>query len=582
MIRTKISNYCARFLAIALSVSLVSYLLIPIHFADGVGYVTWRSVYESNSSTGATPTTLAAAITSTSQTSVTVTSSASYQTPPFVVSIGSVGSEAILVTAVNGNVWTVTRGYAGTTALASYSNGANVSGPISARFEFVPATPATSIQAIVVDFCTDSPLYNSASCVTPTGMVIGASGASTLAFGVGGTYGPTGISSSLFNATYSKAYNTSRNDIIIGNNGTGYVPSAATTLGAAITTTGQTAITVTSAAAYPIATTGVPSSYFYVNIGSETLQVTNTSGTAWTVTRGALGTTAITDSNGTAISQPPISFSVYGLSNPTVTGALYARIYTFNSYSTASTFAAATSSSGTLSSTYATASSASIDGGGVALYITNTLTVNAKVQEYLQFCIYTASGSNAPCSQTGSVVTLGNSSGILSIANAYVDTTTRFDIATNASGYAAVTFTGSPLANGSNLIESSTLSGTGSTAATAYASSVGTDQFGLCGIASATQATNYNSTNLSFPNATYNSAGGGACPSAYATSTTYAGTAWFGLNIAAAGSVYGDLLAVQQPGTGSTGSISFIGNVAASQLAGSYTTSFNFVASGTY
>jgi hypothetical protein len=265
--------------------------------------------------------------------------------------------------------------------------------------------------------------------------------------------------------------------------------------------------------------------------------------------------------------------------NPSATGALYARLYTYSTYSTASTFASASPITGT---SYSTSAGANIDGGGVALYITNSLTVNAKVQEYLQFCIYTASGSNLPCSQTGSVVTLGNTSGILSIANAYVDTSTRFDIATNASGLAAVTFTGSPLANGTNLIESSTLSGTGSTAATAYVSSVGTDQFGLCGVASATQATNYTSTNLSFPNNTYNSNGFSACPSAYATSTTYAGTAGFGLNIAQAATVYGDLLAIQQPGTGSTGAISFIGNVAASQLAGSYTTSFNFVATGTY
>ena len=70
------------------------------------------------------------------------------------------------------------------------------------------------------------------------------------------------------------------------------------------------------------------------------------------------------------------------------------------------------------------------------------------------------------CNLGGNSIALGNTSGILSIAAAYVDSETRFDVATNASGYVAITFTGSPLANGSLLIENSTASGTGATATT--------------------------------------------------------------------------------------------------------------------
>src|SRR5665213_882796 len=166
-----------------------------------------------------------------------VNSSANYPAPPFVVTIGAVGSEAVEVTGVSGTTWTIVRGYAGTTAL-SYLNAATVSGPVTANVEFVPATPATSVQAIVVDFCTDSPIYNASTCFTPTGMLIGASGGSSLAFGTTGTgFPPTGISASLFNLTYSRANNTSRNDILIGNNGTGYAPTAAGTLTAAIVST---------------------------------------------------------------------------------------------------------------------------------------------------------------------------------------------------------------------------------------------------------------------------------------------------------------------------------------------------------
>jgi hypothetical protein len=170
---------------------------------------------------------------------------------------------------------------------------------------------------------------------------------------------------------------------------------------------------------------------------------------------------------------------------------------------------------------------------------------------------------------------------VLSIANAYVDSSTRFDVATNATGYVAITFTGTPPSNGSVLVENSTVSGTGSSSTTAYASTVGTNQFGLCAIAAggAYQATGYTSTNLSFPNATYNSA---SCPTVEASSSTYSGSATFGLNIPQAGSIFGDLLAVEQPGVGSTGLISFLGNVGTSTPAGSYSTTFNFVASGTY
>lgn len=78
-----------------------------------------------------------------------------------------------------------------------------------------------------------------------------------------------------------------------------YTNNASTTLSAAITTTGQTSITVTSTAPFPAAVTGV--SQFRVMIDSEILIVTNVSGTTWTVSRGAESTTAATHINGTAV-----------------------------------------------------------------------------------------------------------------------------------------------------------------------------------------------------------------------------------------------------------------------------------------
>jgi hypothetical protein len=67
-------------------------------------------------------TTLAAAITDTSGTSITVTSEASFPAVQFIISIDT---EAMLVTNVATTTWTVTRGYEGSTA-ATHLNGATI------------------------------------------------------------------------------------------------------------------------------------------------------------------------------------------------------------------------------------------------------------------------------------------------------------------------------------------------------------------------------------------------------------------------------------------------------------------------
>lgn len=73
-------------------------------------------------------TTLAAAITDTDGTSITVTSSASFPAVDFIIAIDT---EAMLVTNVSGTTWTVTRGYESSTA-ATHLNGATVYHNISA------------------------------------------------------------------------------------------------------------------------------------------------------------------------------------------------------------------------------------------------------------------------------------------------------------------------------------------------------------------------------------------------------------------------------------------------------------------
>ena len=73
-------------------------------------------------------TTLAAAITDTSGTSITVTSSASFPSAPFIIGIDT---ECMLVTNVIGTTWTVIRGYESSTA-ATHTNGTAVYHDISA------------------------------------------------------------------------------------------------------------------------------------------------------------------------------------------------------------------------------------------------------------------------------------------------------------------------------------------------------------------------------------------------------------------------------------------------------------------
>jgi len=85
-------------------------------------------------------TTLAAAITDTSGTSITVTSETSFPAAPFIISIDT---ECLLVTVVSGTTWTVTRGYESSTA-ATHSNGASIYHDISAAEADSIATKANS------------------------------------------------------------------------------------------------------------------------------------------------------------------------------------------------------------------------------------------------------------------------------------------------------------------------------------------------------------------------------------------------------------------------------------------------------
>ena len=80
-----------------------------------------------------------------------------------------------------------------------------------------------------------------------------------------------------------------------------------------------------------------------------------------------------------------ITFSITGITNPSGVGTFYARILTYN------TGAGATSYTDTVPGTH-------LDDGGVALSTANQLTVNARVQETLSFCVGTTTVNDATTS----------------------------------------------------------------------------------------------------------------------------------------------------------------------------------------
>ena len=78
-----------------------------------------------------------------------------------------------------------------------------------------------------------------------------------------------------------------------------------------------------------------------------------------------------------------------GVTNPSTTGTYYARILTYNSVAGAAAYVSATPGSHT-------------DDGGLALSTANQLTVNARVQEQLQFCVGTTTVNDATTSVAAS------------------------------------------------------------------------------------------------------------------------------------------------------------------------------------
>jgi hypothetical protein len=306
-----------------------------------------------------------------------------------------------------------------------------------------------------------------------------------------------------------------------------------------------------------------------LSVGTPTATVSASFTAAGSWTAGQLNsnrTLYVTNGSNTSISSGTAgTITLTTATNPsTANHTFYARIYTYATSAGATGYTVANPSNG----------AAVVDAGGIAMSTAADVTVTAKVQETLTFCVYT--GAN--CGAGGTAVSLGDTNGVLSSAGPFVDKNTRYDISTNA-GSGAVIRLKSPatLTSGSNTITA--------IGASAAASSTGTAQFGLCTYQSAganlTPVSPYN--NGSCQAQTSQTAGTG--------STGGAGTAQFAFDTSTAcgaggdGNVtctYGDQLATATAGPSSTGTVAYIGNIPVTQAAGIYTSTQTYIATGTY
>lgn len=256
-------------------------------------------------------------------------------------------------------------------------------------------------------------------------------------------------------------------------------------------------------------------------------------------------------------------FDITTVTNPsTANHTFYARIYTYGTTAGATGYTVANPSAG----------AAVVDSGGIALSTAALITVTAKVQEQLTFCVYT--GAN--CAAGGTAVSLGDTNGVLSSAGPFVDKNTKYDIATNAASGAFIRLKSATLTSGSFTIPA--------IGAAAASSASGTGQFGLCTYQSAgaaiTAVAPYNNANCNTTTQTAGTAstgGAGTAQFAFDTSTACGGT-----NDGNVTCTYGQKMASAVAGASSTGIIAYIGNIAITQQAGIYTSTSNLIATGTY
>ncbi len=157
-------------------------------------------------------------------------------------------------------------------------------------------------------------------------------------------------------------------------------------------------------------------------INASSAAFTNVSGmTNWSLGSAGTSTVKLTDSS-TAVSGT-VSFSLSGITNPTVNGSFYARVYTYSDPTYGSTGTAYSS---------ATVIGTNIDYGGFALSTANNVSISATVMETLTFCVSGVTMTSGCVGMSTPSLVLGHGSPQV-IDSTATDTATAYtQISTNA------------------------------------------------------------------------------------------------------------------------------------------------------
>lgn len=251
-----------------------------------------------------------------------------------------------------------------------------------------------------------------------------------------------------------------------------------------------------------------------------------------------------------------------GFTNPTSTGTFYARILTYAVTATAQAYVPGTPG-------------AYVDDGGVAMAVANEITITARVQEVLQFCIGTTdSGSSGDCTDiSGTAIDLGvvdSSTVQASAADAGLGM-----IRTNANGGAVIYYKAEQNTSSGKLkVAGASCSGTlttdqcfNSTGTTQNSIVAGTEEFGMT--LTDIDLTNGGATTALACDTNYD--GDGSCGGGAATGYAWDDSGSFD-TIASASSVLDDEMFNMQ----------FAATASATTPTGIYTVTANFVATSTF
>lgn len=178
-------------------------------------------------------------------------------------------------------------------------------------------------------------------------------------------------------------------------------------------------------------------------------------------------------SAGTAVSFRFGNGGANGITNPSTNGTFYARILTYATETAGDSYDSSSTGSNN-------PPAATVDAGGVAMSTASQLTINARVQEQLAFCVGTiTNGGSAPATcaaMTGTTVDLGvvDSSGAISpvaTANSGNNVNGGAMVRTNAANGVVIDYFAEQAGSGTNHLGALRVSG-----ATCNAGSVSTDQ----------------------------------------------------------------------------------------------------------